>query len=81
MSIQYTVPGFELTTFEHESPPITTWLGRAPALPDWLLLAITCFSHRDRSKHRIILRLGHWRAHYETILGDSESEGSPVIER
>ena len=24
MSIQYTVPGLELTTFEYESPPITT---------------------------------------------------------
>ena len=30
MSIQYTVPGFELTTLEHESPPITPSPGLTP---------------------------------------------------
>ena len=30
MSIQYTVPGFELLTFEHESSPITTKPGLLP---------------------------------------------------
>ena len=30
MSIQYTRPGFEPTTFEHESPPITTRPGLPP---------------------------------------------------
>ena len=30
MSIQYNVPGFELTTLEHESPPITTRPGLPP---------------------------------------------------
>ena len=34
MSIQYTVPGFELTTLEHETPPKTTRSG---------LLSITVF--------------------------------------
>ena len=31
LSIQYTMPGFELTTFEHESPPITTRPGLLPS--------------------------------------------------
>ena len=30
MSIQYTVQGFKLTTFEHDSPPITTNQGSHP---------------------------------------------------
>ena len=30
MSIQYMVPGFELMTFGHESPPITTRPGPHP---------------------------------------------------
>ena len=32
MSIQYAVPGFELTTMEYESPPITTRPGLPPCI-------------------------------------------------
>ena len=34
MSIQYTVQGFELTTLDHESPPITTIPGLPPQYVD-----------------------------------------------
>ena len=36
MSIQYMVPGFKLTTLEHESPPITTGPGLSPNVLSFL---------------------------------------------
>ena len=57
MSIQYTVPGFEPTTLEHESSPITTRPGLPPRIylsflwSFCLFLLLLCYVPLFQSRH------------------------------
>ena len=64
MPIQYTAPGFEPTTFGHESPPITTRPGR---LPMGLFYVCVSFSlKRSLAKSRWLASC-RCRIHKETV--------------